>query len=109
MGACVGTLSGSASAIFLLSLDWVSGIRDAYLWLLAGLPLAGFAIGYCYHRYGSGVEKGNNLSLIGLLRLSGPFCLSLTVRIEVEMWMWMMIETMRLSDYHLLDIVTYLI
>ena len=66
MGACVGTLSGSASAIFLLSLDWVSGIRDAHLWLLAGLPLAGFAIGYCYHRYGSGVEKGNNLILEGI-------------------------------------------
>jgi H+/Cl- antiporter ClcA len=59
-------LSGSASAIFLLSLDWVSGIRDAHLWLLAGLPLAGFAIGYCYHRYGSGVEKGNNLILEGI-------------------------------------------
>ncbi|MEK0441405.1 MAG: hypothetical protein RL403_383 [Bacteroidota bacterium] len=66
MGACVGTLSGSASAIFLLSLDWVSGIRDAHLWLLAGLPLAGFTIGYCYHRYGSGVEKGNNLILAGI-------------------------------------------
>ena len=66
MGACVGTLSGSASAIFLLSLDWVSGIRDVHLWLLAGLPLAGFAIGYCYHRYGSGVEKGNNLILEGI-------------------------------------------
>ena len=66
MGACVGTLSGSASAIFLLSLDWVSGIRDAHLWLLALLPLAGFGIGYCYHRYGSGVEKGNNLILEGI-------------------------------------------
>lgn len=66
MGACVGTLSGSASAIFLLSLDWVSGIRDAHLWLLGGLPLAGFIIGYCYHRYGSGVEKGNNLILEGI-------------------------------------------
>jgi H+/Cl- antiporter ClcA len=66
MGACVGTLSGSASAIFLLSLDWVSGIRDAHLWLLAGLPLAGFTIGYCYHRYGYGVEKGNNLIFEGI-------------------------------------------
>lgn len=63
MGACVGTLSGSASAIFLLSLDWVSGLRDAHLWLIGFLPLAGFGIGYCYHRYGSGVERGNNLIL----------------------------------------------
>ena len=66
MGACVGTLSGSASAIFLLSLDWVGGIRDSHLWLLAGLPIAGFGIGYGYHRYGSGVEKGNNLILGGI-------------------------------------------
>ena len=66
MGACIGTLSGSASAIFLLSLDWVGGIRDAHLWLLAGLPIAGFTIGYGYHRYGSGVEKGNNLILKGI-------------------------------------------
>lgn len=66
IGACVGTLSGSASAIFLLSLDWVGQVRDAHLWLLALLPLAGFGIGYCYHRYGSGVEKGNNLILEGI-------------------------------------------
>jgi H+/Cl- antiporter ClcA len=66
IGACVGLLSGSASALFLLSLDWVSEIRDAHLWLLALLPLAGFGIGYGYYRYGSGVEKGNNLILDGL-------------------------------------------
>ena len=66
IGACIGLLSGSASALFLLSLDWVSEIRDAHLWLLALLPLAGFGIGYGYHRYASGVEKGNNLILEGL-------------------------------------------
>ena len=66
IGACTGLLSGSASSIFLLSLDWVSETRDAHLWLLAGLPLAGFTIGYGYHRYGSGVEKGNNLILEGI-------------------------------------------
>ena len=66
IGAIVGLLSGSTSAIFLLSLDWVSEIRDAHLWLLALLPLAGFCIGYGYHRYGSGLEKGNNLILEGL-------------------------------------------
>ena len=66
IGAIVGLLSGSASALFLLSLDWVSEIRDAHLWLLALLPLAGFGIGYCYHRYGSGVERGNNLILAGI-------------------------------------------
>ena len=66
IGACIGVLSGSASALFLLSLDWVGQIRDAHLWLLGFLPLAGFTIGYCYHRYGSGVEKGNNAILAGI-------------------------------------------
>jgi len=66
IGAIVGLLLGSASALFLLSLHWVSEIRDAHLWLLALLPLAGFGIGYGYHHYGSGVEKGNNLILEGI-------------------------------------------
>jgi H+/Cl- antiporter ClcA len=66
IGAIVGLLSGSASALFLLSLDWVSEIRDAHLWLLALLPLAGFGIGYGYYRYASGVEKGTNLILAGI-------------------------------------------
>ena len=66
IGACVGTLSGSASAIFLLSLDGVGQVRDAHLWLIGFLPLAGFGMGYCYYRYGSGVEKGNNLILEGI-------------------------------------------
>ena len=66
IGASIGLLSGSASALFLLSLDWVGQVRDAHLWLLGFLPLAGFAIGYCYHRYGSGVEKGNNAILAGI-------------------------------------------
>lgn len=66
IGACIGLLSGSASAIFLLSLDWVSQVRDSHLWLIGLLPLSGFAIGYCYHRYGAGLEKGNNAILAGI-------------------------------------------
>jgi len=66
IGAGIGILSGSASAIFLLSLDWVGGVRDAHLWLLGCLPLGGFVIGYCYHWYGFGLEKGNNLILTGI-------------------------------------------
>jgi H+/Cl- antiporter ClcA len=66
IGACVGILSGSASAIFLLSLDWVGQVRDAHLWLIGFLPLAGFGMGYCYHHYGFGVERGNNLILEGI-------------------------------------------
>lgn len=66
IGLGIGLLSGSASAIFLLSLDWVEQLRDAQLWLLALLPFAGFVIGYYYYQYGADVEKGNNRILEGI-------------------------------------------
>ena len=66
VGTCIALLSGTASAFFLVSLDWVSQLQAAHRWLLALLPLAGFLIGYVYHRYGQTAEKGNNLILEGL-------------------------------------------
>jgi H+/Cl- antiporter ClcA len=57
----VGALSGSASAIFLWALDWATGTRLAHRWLLWLLPLAGFAVGWLYLKFGGSVEAGNNL------------------------------------------------
>jgi H+/Cl- antiporter ClcA len=57
----VGALSGSASAIFLWALDWATGTRITHRWLLWLLPLAGFAVGWLYLKFGSSVEAGNNL------------------------------------------------
>ncbi len=59
----IGTLAGSASAIFLISLDWVTNCREANSWIIFFLPLAGFVIGWVYHQYGKDVVKGNNLLL----------------------------------------------
>ncbi|MCC5932165.1 MAG: voltage-gated chloride channel family protein [Cyclobacteriaceae bacterium] len=56
----VGILAGSASAIFLLSLDWVTNYREANLWIIALLPLGGLVIGLTYHYLGKDVVKGNN-------------------------------------------------
>ncbi|MCD8539596.1 MAG: chloride channel protein, partial [Leadbetterella sp.] len=56
-GACIG----SASAGFLLSLDWVTGFREGHLWLVALLPAGGFLVGLLYHYWGREVEGGNNL------------------------------------------------
>lgn len=56
----VGALAGSASAIFLLSLDWATKYREANLWIIYFLPLAGLAIGLSYHYFGQSVVKGNN-------------------------------------------------
>ncbi len=63
LAALAALLAGSASAGFLVALDWATAWREAHLWIIAGLPLAGFLIGWIYHRYGTSVERGNNLIL----------------------------------------------
>jgi H+/Cl- antiporter ClcA len=57
----VAVLAGSASALFLLGLDWATSTREANRWLLWGLPFAGFAVGWIYLKLGRQVEAGNNL------------------------------------------------
>lgn len=56
-----GSLIGSASAFFLVSLDWATQIRESHQWIIWLLPVAGFAIGLLYHHFGKEVERGNNL------------------------------------------------
>ena len=55
-----GAVAGSASALFLVSLDWVGNYREANRWIYFLLPLAGFLIGIIYYYLGRTVEKGNN-------------------------------------------------
>ena len=57
----VAALAGSASAFFLFALEWATGWREAHAWLIWLLPLAGFAVGWVYLRFGKSVEAGNNL------------------------------------------------
>lgn len=57
----IGSLVGSASAGFLLSLEWATHFRESHLWLIALLPIAGFMIGLLYYYFGKDVEAGNNL------------------------------------------------
>ncbi|RTE05537.1 voltage-gated chloride channel protein [Paenibacillus whitsoniae] len=59
----VGILSGSASALFLASLDDVTESRMAHPWLLYLLPLGGALMAYLYVRIGRNAGKGNNLIL----------------------------------------------
>ncbi|MDB6063352.1 MAG: voltage-gated chloride channel [Verrucomicrobiaceae bacterium] len=60
--AClVAALAGTASAFFLFALEWVTHTREAYPWLIGLLPVAGFAVGWIYLRFGADVEAGNNL------------------------------------------------
>lgn len=57
----VAVLAGSASALFLIALDWATDTRNAQRWLIWLLPLAGFAVGWLYLKFGQHVEAGNNL------------------------------------------------
>ncbi len=57
----VALLAGSASALFLWSLDRVTGLQWHHPWLLWLLPLGGVAVGFLYHYLGKGSEQGNNL------------------------------------------------
>lgn len=59
----IGFFSGSASAFFLVSLEWVGQIREHNNWIIWLLPIGGLFIGWSYHKYGASVVKGNNLLL----------------------------------------------
>ena len=78
LAALTGILSGTASAIFLVSLDWATRFREEHLWLIALLPLAGFGIGYVYYHYGANSSKGNNLLLDELYQSQNPIPLRMT-------------------------------
>ena len=57
----IGVFTGSASAVFLWTLEWATKYREANVWIIWLLPVAGFIIGLSYHLYGESVVKGNNL------------------------------------------------
>lgn len=59
----IGLISGSASAFFLVALEWVTQIREYNNWIICLLPIGGLIIGLVYHYYGASVTKGNNLIL----------------------------------------------
>ena len=61
LSGLIALLAGSASALFLLGLDWATHTRLQHPWLLWLLPWAGLAVGWVYWRVGQPVEAGNNL------------------------------------------------
>ncbi|UYZ63896.1 chloride channel protein [Hymenobacter weizhouensis] len=63
LAALVGGLAGTASAGFLVALDWVTHWREAHPWMLGLLPLGGLVVGGLYHYLGQSVARGNNLLL----------------------------------------------
>ena len=54
---------GAALSFFLHSLNWVTQIREANLWLVFFLPFVGYMIAVAYDKYGHSFASGNNLIL----------------------------------------------
>ena len=63
LALAVGVMAGAASALLLISLAWATEVRESHRWLIALLPLAGFAVGCMYHLVGRPVERGTSLIL----------------------------------------------
>jgi len=57
----LGVVVGSASALFLTTLNLATNYREQHQWIISLLPLAGLFIGLAYHYWGREVVKGNNL------------------------------------------------
>lgn len=71
LGVLVGAFCGTASAIFLVSLEHATRIRESNRWLVYCLPVAGLAIGALYDRFGRSVKGGANL-VIDAIHDDGP-------------------------------------
>ena len=59
----VGMSVGSATALFLSSLDFVTLFREQHSWIIYSLPVIGLLIGLSYKYLGKESVKGNNLLL----------------------------------------------
>ncbi len=62
-GLLSGVLSGAVASLFLFLLELVTRFRISHPGLIYLLPLAGFAIGWAYHRYGSEFSDEHRLIL----------------------------------------------
>ena len=60
---CVGLAVGSASAGFLVALNFATRLRLSTPQLTNWLPVIGFCIGWVYHTYGQAAERGTDLIL----------------------------------------------
>ena len=67
----VAVVAGSASALFLWSLERVTARQWHHPWLLWLLPVGGVAVGLLYHHLGKGSDKGNNLLIDEIHRPGG--------------------------------------
>ena len=71
MGASIGLLAGTASAIFMWLLDRSIHLRSQHLWLVALLPAFGILSAWLYGTFGKQSEGGSTLILDEVLEFQG--------------------------------------
>lgn len=71
VGALIGILAGSASALFLALLDLVTHTRMENEVIVFALPLAGLAMGLFLQKFGQSVVAGSNL-VVDTIHEGGP-------------------------------------
>jgi len=71
IGAVVGVLCGSSSALFLYILERATAFRNGHELIVYTLPIAGLVIGWFYEFFGRSIEGGNNL-IIETIHDEGP-------------------------------------
>ncbi|WP_435921023.1 voltage-gated chloride channel family protein [Paenibacillus sp. DYY-L-2] len=86
LGSAVGILTGSASALFLTGLDFVTDQRMTYPWLLFLLPLGGALVSYLYMKIGKDSSKGNNLILENIQNGGAPIPLRMAPLVLFGTW-----------------------
>lgn len=63
LSALSGLFAGVGAAVFLILLDIATIYRENNLWIIGGLPIAGFIIGWVYHNFAQETAQGHNLIL----------------------------------------------
>ncbi len=71
LGAVVGVVCGTASAVFLWLLELATDYREGHEVIVFALPLAGLVVGAVYERFGEPIKAGNNL-VIDTIHDDGP-------------------------------------
>ena len=68
----VSFFAGTTSAFFLVSLYYLSDLRNKYIWLIAFLPIAGLFTALLYQNLGKNASKGNKLIVETIQQPTNP-------------------------------------
>lgn len=68
----IAFLAGTTSAFFLVSLDYITDLRNQHIWLICFLPIAGLFTALVYQNIGKKSTKGNKLIVETIQQPSKP-------------------------------------